>query len=124
MRISDWSSDVCSSDLAEALLDRAEVLTDHDGAGSRALHGQDVEHLAAGEADVGAVLGGAAGRDPEQAREPHDVIDPKAPVRGHRRPQKLGERPVAHVAQATGYERRKPPALALRRSEEQTSELQ
>src|SRR3546814_6430876 len=36
-------------------------------------------------------------------------------VRGHRRPQKLGERPVAHVAQAPGYERRKPPALALRR---------
>src|SRR3546814_16559845 len=102
MRISDWSSDVCSSDLAEALLDRAEVLADHDGAGSRALHGQDVEHLAAGEEAVGAVLGGAAGRDREQAREPHDVIDQQAPLSGPRRPPKLGEGPVAPVAKPPG----------------------
>src|SRR3546814_15971937 len=102
MRISDWSSDVCSSDLAEALLDRAEVLADHDGAGSRALHGQDVEHLAAGAADVGAMLGGAAGRDTEQAQEPHDVTDPKAPVRGHARTPKPRKRPLAHVAPTHG----------------------
>src|SRR3546814_9277942 len=68
MRISDWSSDVCSSDL---LQQRGDAVEDRGSAPDlvNALMGQERHHHAAGgDDDLGARIDGAAGR-------PHELID-------------------------------------------------
>src|SRR3546814_10012374 len=98
MRISDWSSDVCSSDLAAVLV---ELL---------AVGGQAVQHPLLAELDVGAVLCGVC------LALPRDVVD---------RGGQVGQ-PVARAIDRSDALRRQLVLVGLGagRSEEHTSELQ
>src|SRR3546814_5720787 len=70
MRISDWSSDVCSSDLGQHLLLHLHQPADGDGAGAGGGHSAAAHFLwRIGDDDGDAVPGRAAGHRP---REPED----------------------------------------------------
>ena len=78
-----------------------------------ALQGQDVEHLLVAVTDVGAVGGAGAERDPEQAEEAHDVVDPDAAGRPQAGPDGADPGVVAVHPQAPGVERGEAPVLPL-----------
>src|SRR3546814_3786526 len=103
MRISDWSSDVCSSDLAAAALSFREVA---DGIFVRfGLHEEVTAENCGAIANLGFIIGGKS----------FDVVDT-----GTTRQE--GEALRAAVAVATEPPIR--PVVATTRSEEHTSELQ
>src|SRR3546814_1672766 len=77
MRISGWSSDVCSSDLRRPIARPAQAVTDTGGGGVLSVGlvvapgGADLEQREIGEAPVGVAPGGA--QQVRQNRGPHDV---------------------------------------------------
>ena len=101
--------------LADAVLDRAEVLADDERLRPVALQRDDVEQVLGRVADVGAV-----GRPtppaghPPQPEQPHDVVDAQAAGAGDRGADRLDERLVVGVPQPPRDQRRRAPVLALR----------
>src|SRR3546814_3182398 len=80
MRISDWSSDVCSSDLVELLDDRVDpgvgaVLGRLGAAADDLLEGRVAAHLEVAAADAGAQLARQA-EAVERQDAPHVRVDP------------------------------------------------
>src|SRR3546814_11256008 len=100
MRISDWSSDVCSSDLARRRWQRLGEQPGRAGHDLAELHEGGAEHY---EAVDGAVGGGPrraaalASQDPLGQR-PHDA----------EREHGVGEGPAPHLAETALHERRRP----------------
>src|SRR6266508_2899667 len=100
--------------LADALLDRAEVLADHQRPGPVALQGQHAEQVVGGVADVGPLAGRGARRDPEQAEQAHHVVEPQPAGVRHPCSQRAREGLVPRFGQAPGDERRQRPVLPVR----------
>src|SRR3546814_2000449 len=118
MRISYWSSDVCSSDLGNALRDRRQDRTDHRQFGDAEPRARAGDWLAGDDDDL------PASRS-EDSAWPED-----------RGPRSLRLRPASRGANATTYDQGGGPMIAhlirwsvrnrffVLRSEEHTSELQ
>src|SRR3546814_10770451 len=124
MRISDWSSDVCSSDLLGALLG-ADALATLDAEVAAEAEDpradQETDADAGGhdrEADVADLLGHAAGR--EEDRQSDDQQQTSTRGSQHQAPGAVDSRGAGpHQREAEGREAGGPD-----RSEEHTSELQ
>src|SRR3546814_5261778 len=114
MRISDWSSDVCSSDLRGGVLDRRRLAASAQAArdqGAGALVAAPSPNRAARHRLAGPrpALGGSLGECRLPAERPCDVLDAGA---GRHQPRRAGGRSAG------------PCPHARTRSEEHTSELQ
>src|SRR3546814_5381581 len=127
MRISDWSSDVCSSDLAVDLVERSHHRRNARAADHFLERREEIlAQFAFGKrrgADIGAALGLAV---PGQVLERREDVPRLEHARAPRPLQSL-DRGDAHLADEIGVfaERLLDPAPArIARSEEHTSELQ
>ena len=99
--------------LAHCIGHGAQVFADHQAAVALAFQRHDGEHLIDRVVHVGAALRGAAGRDPEQAHEPHHVVDADRAGAAHAGAQHLDEGLVAGFAQPVGAQRRQAPVLPV-----------
>ncbi len=97
---------------AHLVLDGAEILTDHHGAGAVSLQGQEVEQIVVGVSHVGTLGRTGAGRDPVQPEQTHHVIDTQARAAGEGGSQRRDERLVARGPQLPRNERWQTPILA------------
>ena len=92
--------------------DHAEVLPDDDGAGPVRLEGEHADQRLVVVADVGALVGRAAGGDPPEPEQADDVVDPDpAGVPEHGADQ-VAERLVAELGEPVRPPRRLAPVLA------------
>ncbi len=98
--------------LADAGLDGAQVLADHQRPGPGGLQDQHGEHGLGVVADVGALRGRVALRHPPQAEQAHDVVDAQGPGVTEEGPEQFAERGVARRGQAVGAPGRQAPVLA------------
>ena len=98
--------------LAEALRDDAEVLADDHGPAAHALEGDDAEQLLRPVAHVRPGGGGEPVGYPEEALQPHHVVDPQQPGVAAGAAHLLGEGAVAGGAIALRVRWRKAPVLA------------
>src|SRR3546814_20695115 len=74
MRISDWSSDVCSSDLLCAHISLATIRRDQEIAARHAIGAQSqIQHSPDARVDAGAVLDLESGRDATTGLQPEHV---------------------------------------------------
>ena len=99
--------------LADALLDGAEVLAHHERPAPGGLDGEDGEQFVGVRADVGAVGGIGAGRDPEQTEQAEHVVDPQPAAVAHVGPHGTGERLVPRCPQRVRDVGREAPVLAV-----------
>ena len=101
--------------VGETLRRRAEIFGDDESAGAVALEPQHGEERLEGVVDIGALRGGNARRDEEQAAQLEGVVDADGAGMAHigddQRPE--GAEPLA--LEGERVERRQPPILPLRR---------
>src|SRR3546814_4732173 len=133
MRISDWSSDVCSSDLAAAeLVDRDDALLE-EVVGDRGNPALVVAHLVVGAGaellDAAAQLVGGDEAALGIRQQAQDGVDPLLPGRvvvlaGFHGAGRQAAHVVVAAQQEMGAARAAPDFFLAHRSEEHTSELQ
>ena len=94
-------------------LNGAQVLTDHDGAGSVCLQEDDAEHGLMVVAHVGAAIGPHALGDPPQAEQADDVVHAQRTSVTQHRAHHVTQRGVGRTGEVLGVPRRLRPVLAL-----------
>src|SRR3546814_6681815 len=115
MRISDWSSDVCSSDLrrVDRVLDAVRLARREDG--TEAIADRSIDQRAGDDADERAE-GEDLQRDAEEGR--HQVHQPERKQRNESEHQEVAQRVLLKARPHAGQ-----PGAGAVRSEEHTTEL-